>query len=167
LGVSRAAVFKVVTAYTNHGKTSSAERDSGRKPKLSEGDRRTLKRIMSKNHRNPAVKVTAKLSTHPELNAHFEDPVSLQIVRGELHKFNIHSTAAIAIPLITENNAKSRKRWHDHKTRTYDDWKYVIWSDESFFTMFPTLGRVCIWRTPKEAIILNAWFQLRNMEAHS
>ena len=29
LGVSRAAVSKVMTAYTNHGKTSSAKRNSG------------------------------------------------------------------------------------------------------------------------------------------
>ena len=33
LGVSRAAVSKVMTAYTNYGNTSSAERNSGRKPK--------------------------------------------------------------------------------------------------------------------------------------
>jgi predicted transcriptional regulator len=33
LGVSRAAVSKVMTAYTNYGKTSSAERNSGQKPK--------------------------------------------------------------------------------------------------------------------------------------
>jgi predicted transcriptional regulator len=36
LRVSRTAVSKVVTAYTNHEKTSSAKRNSGRKPKLSE-----------------------------------------------------------------------------------------------------------------------------------
>ena len=29
LGVSRAAVSKVMMAYTNHGKTSSAKRNSG------------------------------------------------------------------------------------------------------------------------------------------
>jgi len=33
LSVSRAAVSKVMTAYTNHGKTSSAERNSGQKTK--------------------------------------------------------------------------------------------------------------------------------------
>jgi predicted transcriptional regulator len=33
LGVSRAAVSKVMTAYANHGKTSLAKRNSGRKPK--------------------------------------------------------------------------------------------------------------------------------------
>jgi len=52
LGVSRAAVFKVMLACTNHGKTSSAKTYSGQKPKkLSERDRHTLKRTLSKNHR--------------------------------------------------------------------------------------------------------------------
>jgi len=48
LGVSRAVVSKVLTTYTNYGKTSSAKRKRGRKPKLSESDRRTLKRNVSK-----------------------------------------------------------------------------------------------------------------------
>jgi hypothetical protein len=38
LAVSRAADSKVMTAYTNHEKTSSAKRNSGRKPKLSKRD---------------------------------------------------------------------------------------------------------------------------------
>jgi len=66
LGVSRAAVPKVVTAYTNHGKTASADRNSGQKPKLSERDRYILKRIVSKNHRTTAENVTAVLTNHPQ-----------------------------------------------------------------------------------------------------
>ena len=46
LGVSRAAVAKVMTTYTNHGRRSSAKRNSGRKPKPSERDCCTLKRIV-------------------------------------------------------------------------------------------------------------------------
>jgi len=42
-GVSRAVVSTVTTAHTNHGKTSSAMRNGGRKPKLSERDCHTLK----------------------------------------------------------------------------------------------------------------------------
>jgi len=34
LGTYRIAVCQVMTAYTNHGKTSSTKRNSGRKPKL-------------------------------------------------------------------------------------------------------------------------------------
>ena len=36
-GTSRATVFKVMAAYTNYRKTSSAKRKNGRQPKLSEG----------------------------------------------------------------------------------------------------------------------------------
>jgi hypothetical protein len=52
-----------------------------------------------------------------ELNIHLEDPVSTKTVRRELHRSNIHGTAAFTRPLIIESNAQMRKRWcHEHKT---------------------------------------------------
>ena len=75
LCVSRAAVSNVMMEYTNHGKTSLAERNSGQNSKLSERDNHTMKRNVSKNHRTTAAQVTA------ELNSHLEDPVSTKIVR--------------------------------------------------------------------------------------
>jgi transposase len=57
LGVSGATVSKVTSAYTNHGKTTSAKRNSGRKSTLTERDRRTLRRSVSKNHRNITAQV--------------------------------------------------------------------------------------------------------------
>jgi len=74
LGVSRAAISKVMMAYTNDGNTSSAERNSGQKPKLSERECHRLNRTVSKNHRTTAAKVTT------ELNIHLEDPVSTKTV---------------------------------------------------------------------------------------
>jgi len=94
-----------MTPYTDHGKALSAERNSDRKPKLNERNRRTLKRIVSKNHRTAAAKVTANLNIHPE------DPVSSQTVQRELHKSNIHGRAVIVKPLVTENKAKTRERY--------------------------------------------------------
>jgi len=91
-----------MTAHTNYGKTSSAKRNSGRNPKHSEGDRRTLERIVFKNHRTTAPKVTAHLSIH------LEDPVSTKTVRRGLHKSNIHGKAAIAKILTTEIALKGK-----------------------------------------------------------
>jgi hypothetical protein len=54
---------------------------------------------MSKNHRTIAAKVTA------QLNIHLEDPISTKTVQLQLHKSNIHSTAASVKLLITENSA--------------------------------------------------------------
>jgi hypothetical protein len=56
LGACRGTVSKVMPAYTNHGKTTSAKRNCERKSALTEGDRRKL-RIVSKNHRTPAARV--------------------------------------------------------------------------------------------------------------
>ena len=118
LSLSTAAVAKVMTSHTNHGKTSSGTRNSGRKQKLSERYRRTSKRTLSRNRTTTRAKVTA------ELNIHLEDSVSTKTPRRELHKPNIHGKAVIVKPLISENNAKRRKRLcDDHKTWTSDDWK--------------------------------------------
>jgi transposase len=75
LNLLRATVSKVMSACTNHGKTTSAKRNSGRKSTMTETDRCILRRIVSKNHITTAAQVTA------ELNSHLEDPVSTKTVR--------------------------------------------------------------------------------------
>jgi predicted transcriptional regulator len=57
LGASRATVSKVMSAYTNHGKTTSAKRNSGRKSTLIERYRRTWRRTVSKNHRTKSTHI--------------------------------------------------------------------------------------------------------------
>ena len=56
------------------------KQNSGRKRKLSDRDCRTLRWIVTKDHKNTAPKITAKL------NGHLENPVSSKTVRRELHK---------------------------------------------------------------------------------
>jgi hypothetical protein len=74
-------------------------------------------------------------------------------------QIGIHSRAAIAKPPITEND-KRRKGWcDDYKTRTSDDWKYVIWSDESSRCSQRQAGFVC-GEHPRKPTFLIAWFQL-------
>jgi transposase len=118
LGVLRVTVSKVMSAYTNHGKTTSAKRNSDRKSTLTERDCLTLLRTVLKNHTNTAAQMTE------ELNIHLEDPVSTKTVQRELHKSNVRGRATLAKPLITESNAQMCKRWyHNHKTWTRGNWK--------------------------------------------
>jgi hypothetical protein len=125
-----------MSAYTNHGKTSSAKRNSGRKSTLAERDRRTLRRIVSKNHRNIAAQLIA------ELNIHLEDPVSTKTVRRELHKANIHGRLTITKPLIIEvilrcvNDGVTTIK-PEHQTTGN---ARVIWPSchQLSFTLFPT-----------------------------
>jgi transposase len=77
LGVSRAPVSKVITAFKNLGKALSAKRNTGRKPKLGEIDRRILKGIVSKNHRTAAAKLTAEINIHLEDRFHKNIPTGV------------------------------------------------------------------------------------------
>ena len=87
-GVVRITVSKVMTTFEKDGKTSSLKQNSGRKRKLSDKNRRTLTRIVRKNHQNTALKITAKL------NNHLEGVVSSKKERRELHKVGFHGRAA-------------------------------------------------------------------------
>jgi hypothetical protein len=60
LGISRETVSEVMSAYTNPGKTTSAKSNSGRNSTLTERDRRTLRRIVSENHRTTEAQVTGE-----------------------------------------------------------------------------------------------------------
>ena len=55
-----------MTAYVKEGKTSSAKHKSDRSSSLSERDRRTLNRIVRKDHKTTASKITAELNEHLE-----------------------------------------------------------------------------------------------------
>ena len=83
-GVTRSNVSKVMTAIEKERKTSSLKQNSGRKRKQYNTDRRTLSRIVRKDHKNTAPKITA------EYNDHLENPVSSKTVRWELHKAGFH-----------------------------------------------------------------------------
>jgi hypothetical protein len=62
---------------------------------------------------------------------------------------DIHGKAGIAKPqMITESGAQMLKRQcHDHKTKTSDNWKRIMWLDDSTFTP----GQVYVRKIPKEA----------------
>jgi transposase len=55
LGISTATISKVMSAYTNHWKTTFAKRNRGRESPLTEKDRRTLRKIVSENHTTTAA----------------------------------------------------------------------------------------------------------------
>lgn len=144
--VSRGTVSKIYSAYLKSGKTSSAKSQRGRKCVLSDRDRRALRKIVTKTKKTTAAKVTA------EMNVVLKNPVSTKTIRRELHKQGIYGRAAIQKPFISDANACNRKKWClSHKAWTMEQWKTVIWSDESCFTLFPTSGRVYVWRTPSQA----------------
>ena len=53
----------------------------------------------------------------------------------------------IIVELLSEN--------HTFQSKTDEQWKKVIWSDESWFTLFQSDGRTRVWKLPKEKYDVN------------
>jgi hypothetical protein len=93
-----ASMTKTVTGYVGiHESWEDNISEEKQWVKINNGkrDRRTLRRIASKNHRSTAAQVTA------ELNIHLEDPVPIKTVQRGLHRSNMYGRASIAKPPIT------------------------------------------------------------------
>ena len=81
-----------MTAFEKAGKAPSLKKNSGRKRKLSDRDRRTLMRIVKNDHKDTASLITA------DLNYHLENPVSSKTIRREQQKAEFLGRAAIRKP---------------------------------------------------------------------
>ena len=119
------------------GKPSSNRSNSRRATKLKDRDRRALNRIVGRKHRTTTIKVTAGL------NQHLNSSVSIRTVRRALNKAGYHTGAAIREPPLSSINIQKRLKWcRDHKGWSADQWKQVIFFDESSISPFPSAGRV-------------------------
>ena len=77
--------------------------------------------------------------------------VSTNTVHRELHEMGFHSGAATHKPKITMRNAKRRLEWcKAHRHWTLEQWKRVLWSDESRVTIWQSDGRIWVWQMPGE-----------------
>ncbi|GFV76642.1 transposable element Tcb1 transposase [Trichonephila clavipes] len=147
VGVLRTTVSRVMTAYTNLGKVSSAKHYSGRNLKLKDHDRRVLKSIVTRNRKTTLSQIMS------EMNTHLLNPVSVKTIQRELHIANIHGRVAIRKPLVSGRNAAKRLQWRqDNLNWTQLQREQAIWSDESSFSLFQTTKRVSVCRTPTDAL---------------
>lgn len=89
-------------------------------------------RLTSKRNR----KLTAP-DLRADLNSTRLIPVSLTTVKRRLRSFGLCGRVAMRKPLLRPVNKKKRLAWAKaHKNWTYNEWKNVLWSDESKFELF-------------------------------
>ncbi|TMZ26485.1 hypothetical protein EMF65_33690 [Klebsiella pneumoniae] len=67
--------------------------------------------------------------------------ISSRTVRRELHGMGFHGRAAASKPYITKCNAKRRMQWCKARRHwTLEQWRRVLWSDESRFSVWQSDG---------------------------
>ena len=123
--------------YEEEGVVKPAPRQ-GRPLVLTERDRRHLELTVEKNPLTPL----------PEIQQEFCDAsgttVSVSTIRRALPLLGYHACAGARKPWVSSVNQIIRLKWCRARSDWDEEWKSVIWSDESRFKLFRSDGRV--WR---------------------
>ncbi|XP_075161213.1 uncharacterized protein LOC142234030 [Haematobia irritans] len=77
--------------------------------------------------------------------------LSASTARRALHKLGYVSAVKKKQPALSDKNIKSRLKFcKSHKNWTEEDWKRVIWSDETKINRFQSDGKENFWHRPHE-----------------
>jgi hypothetical protein len=87
-----------------------------------------------------------------DLQRQYFPSINAQTICVRLRQCGLKAYVRRKRPLLTTPHKEKRLAWAKaHADWTVDDWKAVIFSDESKFTLFGTDGREWCWRAPGQA----------------
>lgn len=136
IGVSSATVCRIkknLNSELGHNK-------GGRPAILSAEDKRYCVRLMTKGKVDNAVNVKKMLETDFGIQA------SPDTVRRALRSSGLGAIEKSKKPAIEPKNARKRLAWcKKYRDWTVDDWKRVVWSDETKINRFNSDGRIWTW----------------------
>jgi transposase len=159
-GYERGDSYKVIAKNVKCGKTTVYDtvkrfaRTGSATPRKRRGRKSffdlkltTLKDLVTQN-------AISRRSTISEIqatwNTIYKEDISVYTIRRALRKVGLRSCIARRKPLISEKNKKKRLQWAlEHQDWTIQDWKCVVWTDESTFTQFQD-QTLRVWRLPSE-----------------
>lgn len=118
---------------------------SGRPRVTSKAEDKYIVVVSKRNRRITAPEIQG------QFNAHHGNKISLTTVKRRLRAANLCGRIAIKKPLLRRGNKQKRLKWAQvHKNWTVEDWKRVLWTDESKFEVFGQRRRVYVRRSVSE-----------------
>jgi transposase len=133
-------VYTVLRNFQCRGAVESPK-SPGRPKKLSNRDKRSLGRALLKDRRQPLAELTSILPMK----------VHTCTVRTSLHELGFQSRVAVKKPFLSDQHkAKRLKFAKEYKKWTVEDWKSVIWTDESSFEIGKNTRQTVVWRKVDE-----------------
>ncbi|CAF1597481.1 unnamed protein product [Adineta ricciae] len=147
LGKSRCCVQNAIRKFKNHGHYNDMKR-SGRPKKISGSDICYLKRLVRGDVRLSASKVTS------ELNISLSNPVSVVSVRRYIKDLGYEYVVKLKQQWLSAKHRQRRIAWcKQYSSWTCDDWRKVIFSDESTFYVLKRKNLCKIRRLDKEKLL--------------
>ena len=144
LQLSVTAVAKTVKQFEQTGTLEDRKR-SGRPRVTSKSDNKFIRVTSLRNRRLTAPEIQA------QLNATRSTDVSTSTVQRRLRDAGLKGRIAAKKPLLRVINRKKRLAWaKKHRNWTSEEWKSVLWTDESKFEIFGSNRRVFVRRREGE-----------------
>ncbi|CAI9550647.1 unnamed protein product [Staurois parvus] len=140
LNIPRSTVSGIITKWKQLG-TTATQPPSGRPRHMTGRGQSMLKHTVRRSHQLSAESIAKDIQTWCGLQ------MSPTTVCRELHGMGFHGRAAASKPYITKCNGKRQMSWCKARSHwTLEQWRRVLWSDQSRFSVWQSDGCVCIWR---------------------
>lgn len=144
--VSQSTVVKICQRYAADGTLLPKQRQ-GRPYSLTENQENRVLRYIANGRCNTAVDVEKTLRTEDNIN------ISANTIRRALTRHGLKARIKRKKPLLRKQHRKARLSFaKTYQNWSTDDWKKVIWSDESKFKLFGSDGKQYCWRRDGEAL---------------
>lgn len=148
--VSKSTVYNISTKNKlnrSDDQIYEVRNPTGRPRKLNERDERTILRIIESGECETAVEVSRYLSKNLKMC------ISASTIRRTLRKNGMKSTKKVKKPFLSSKHRKARYEFAKrYKNWTINDWKHVVWSDETKINRFGCDGRKWCWKSKKEIL---------------
>lgn len=142
--ISKGTVSKTLRRNRETGRNADRKR-SGRLRKTSKRHDNQIITISNANRFETAPKIRAKI------NARLSSPISVSTVQRRLREAGLFGRVAAKKPLLRPQNKEKRLEFAmQHEDWTIDQWKSVLWSDESKFEIFGSHRRQYVRRKTNE-----------------
>jgi DDE superfamily endonuclease/Transposase len=142
-GIGTSTITRLHKKHYPHIHVSSG----GHPPKLSDTNIRHAAHLLSSGKADTAVDVTKTLSSI------ISQPLSAQTTRRYLKKHGLKAAVKQKKPLLSKRHRKDHLDFAlAHQYWTMDDWKRVVWSDETKINHLGSDGRKWVWKKPGEGL---------------
>jgi len=149
-GSDRRTIQRVWKKFKKNGSYEDQPR-SGRPTKLNDREKRKVAQILRKGEATNAEAIRKVAKAHHEID------VSRDTVARTLASFGYAARVKCKKPALTDKQKKERLAWaRNHSTWTIEDWRKVVWSDETKFTLANSEGKEYVWVKKQKALKENA-----------
>jgi transposase len=147
LKISRCCVQNAIKKYKKLRRYDDLKH-TGRPKKISDREVRHLKKLVKGDSRLSATKIAS------DLNSSLPKPVTTRTVRRYLKDLGFEYVVKIKKQWLSARHRQQRVAWcRQHLNWTQDDWRKVIFSDESTFYVLKRKNQCKIWRLEKEKLL--------------